>query len=149
PIEGSMHDISLIREAPEEFDAGLARRGLEPMAARLLALDESRRALIARREDLLARRDELSRPIRASQLEGGDADAPMAEVAEIKSALPALEEEQGEADRALDVLLAEIPNLPAGDVPDGEDESANVEFRRFGTPREIADPKDHVALGEG
>jgi len=80
---------------------------------------------------------------------GGDASALMEEVAGLKTRVPALEQEEQDQAARLDDLIAALPNLPAAETPDGLDESANVELRRVGAPREFRfEPKDHVAIGE-
>jgi seryl-tRNA synthetase len=133
-----MHDIRTIRENPEGFDAGLARRGLPPQAAALVALDEARRRAATDLQAALARRNEASKAIGAAKAQGRDAEAAalMGEVAGLKERIPALEQAERDADAALAEALAGIPNLPAADVPDGADESGNVELASWGLPRE-------------
>ncbi len=145
-----MHDIRLIRENPEAFDAALARRGAEPVAATLLDLDERRRAVSTRMQEAQNRRNEVSKSIGQAMAQGdkGHADALKAEVAQIKVELPALEEEDRTLGAELDALLAAIPNLPADDVPDGADETDNVEVARWGTPRTFDfTPREHADIG--
>ncbi|MBS0480084.1 MAG: serine--tRNA ligase [Proteobacteria bacterium] len=122
-----MHDIRLIRDNPEAFDAGLKRRGLSPMAADLLALDESRRAVITELQAGQARRNEASKAIGAAKAAKDEATAQalMAEVATLKTRMPELEEEERTAEAALNDALAAIPNLPLTDVPEGADEDDN------------------------
>ncbi|WP_120716323.1 serine--tRNA ligase [Tsuneonella amylolytica] len=145
-----MHDIRLIRDDPAAFDAALARRGFAASSAEVLVLDETRRAAATKAQDLLARRNEASKAIGAA-IGRGDTDgaaALKAEVAGIKEELPALEAAEREAAQAQDDLLARLPNLPADDVPDGEDEAGNVEIARWGTPRDYAfEPKEHADFG--
>jgi seryl-tRNA synthetase len=144
-----MHDIRLIRDNPQAFDAGLARRGLAPQAEALLALDASARALQTRAQELLARRNEASKAIGAAKAAKDEPRAAqlMAEVAEIKAELPALEAEQAAAAQALADALAALPNLPEGDVPEGADEDGNVEVKRWGAPWPGEGARDHVDLG--
>ena len=145
-----MHDIRLIRDDPNAFDAGLARRGVEPHAAAILDLDSRRRALQTRMQEGQARRNEASKAIGAAKAAKDEsaAAALMAEVAELKESLPKLEADEAEAGAALDALLAALPNLPRAEVPDGLDESGNVEVARWGTPRDFAfAPRDHADLG--
>jgi len=145
-----MHDLKFIRDNPEAFDAALARRGLPPQSRALLELDEGRRRLQTEVQQLLARRNEASRQIGQVKSRGGDASALMEEVAGLKTRVPALEQEEQDQAARLDDLIAALPNLPAAETPDGLDESANVELRRVGAPREFRfEPKDHVAIGEG
>ncbi|MFN7158769.1 MAG: serine--tRNA ligase, partial [Erythrobacter cryptus] len=123
-----MHDIRLIRENPEAFDAGLARRGLGPEAARLIALDEARREAVTTAQQAQSRRNEASKAIGAAMAAGDTvrAEALKAEVAALKEELPALEARAAELAGQLQAALEIIPNLPAADVPEGPDESGNV-----------------------
>jgi seryl-tRNA synthetase len=145
-----MFDLRAIRDDPASFDAGWARRGLEAQTPRILKLDEERRAVQTRAQTLLAKRNELSRSIGEAKKRKDEAEAAalMEAVAAIKEELPQLEADEKAIGETLDALLAALPNLPAADVPDGPDETANVELRRVGVPRDISEPKDHVALGE-
>jgi seryl-tRNA synthetase len=145
-----MHDLRLIRENPEGFDAGLARRGVEPAAARLLELDERRRAATTRVQEAQARRNEASKAIGAAMGQGdtATAEALKAEVAALKDTLPQLEEEERAIGAELDALVAALPNIPADDVPTGADESGNVEVARWGQQRHFAfDAGEHADLG--
>jgi seryl-tRNA synthetase len=146
-----MHDIKWIRDNADAFDAALKRRGLAGEAKRLIGLDEARRAAITKAEQAQARRNAASKEIGAAKKsnEEARAQALMAEVAQLKDAMPALEQEARNASEALDKALAEIPNLPASDVPDGADEAGNVEHHHFGAKRNYAfTPKQHFDLGE-
>ncbi|MEM8919253.1 MAG: serine--tRNA ligase [Pseudomonadota bacterium] len=145
-----MHDLKYIRESPADFDAALARRGDEPVSARLLELDERRRALLTEIQTGQARRNEASKAIGKAKGQGDEdmAQALMAEVAELKQKLPALEEEERQVDEELQNALAVIPNLPAAEVPEGEDEDGNSEISSWGTPREFDfEPKEHADIG--
>ncbi|QDM41522.1 serine--tRNA ligase [Altererythrobacter sp. TH136] len=145
-----MHDIRLIREDPQAFDDALARRGFTASAQEVLAFDERRRAAATKAQDLLARRNEASKAIGAAMGRGDNdgAEALKAEVAAIKTELPALEDEERAAGTAQDNLLASIPNLPAEDVPEGEDEAGNVEVACWGSPRNFAfQPQEHADFG--
>src|SRR5262245_42362023 len=147
-----MHDIKWIRENPEAFDRALARRGLKGEAQRLSELDERRRAAIQKAEAALARRNAASRQIGAAKKSNEEETAQklLAEVAQLKEELPKLEAASKEASDALDKALAEIPNLPLAEVPDGADETANAEHHHFGAKRNYGfDPKQHFDLGEG
>ena len=146
-----MHDIKWIREHAEEFDRGLARRGHPPAARALIALDERRRAAIAKLESALARRNAASKEIGQAKAKKDEARAAalMAEVAGLKAAIDAGEEEQRQAVAALDDALAEIPNLPLDDCPVGTGTDDNVERHRFGAKRNYGfEPKQHFDLGE-
>ncbi|HEY0598349.1 serine--tRNA ligase [Sphingopyxis sp.] len=142
-----MHDIRLIRENPAAFDAGLARRGLEPLSAQIVAADASLRALQTDIQGSLARRNEASKLIGQAMAQGDKdkAEALKAEVAELKTALPAKEDAEREQLAALQDMLAAIPNIPLDDVPVGEDEEGNVEIARWGTPRSFDfAPQEHA-----
>ena len=144
-----MHDIRLIREQPHAFDAALARRGLPPAAPEILGLDETRRARIAAAEQALADRNAASREVGAAKARGDEAEFERlrALVADKKDEVARLEAEAAAADAALRDLLLGIPNLPYDDVPDGPDETANVELRRWGSPRNFAHkPLEHFEV---
>jgi len=146
-----MHDIRFIRDNPEVFDRGLARRGLTPLAQHLLKLDEQRRALITQLEQAQARRNAASKEIGEAKKNKDEARAAalMTEVAGFKTTIPAMEAQEREVSGALDKELAQIPNLPLDDVPDGKDEHDNVLYRTFGEKRDYAfTPKQHFELGE-
>ena len=145
-----MHDIKFIRDNAATFDAGLARRGLPPAAADILEMDSAWRGLATEQQALQQRRNEASKEIGQRKSSGAPAEDLIAEVAEIKARMQALDDQAREAGASLEARLAELPNLPMDDVPAGADESDNVEVRRVGTPP-VFDftARDHVALGEG
>ncbi|WP_029029942.1 serine--tRNA ligase [Salinarimonas rosea] len=145
-----MHDIRAIRENPSAFDEGLRRRGLAPQSAALLALDDRRRSVIAEAQAAQERRNSLSKEIGGAKKARDEAraEALMAEVAGLKERLGALEAAEKEAVDALERELAGLPNLPADDVPEGPDESANVERSTWGTPRRSNAAREHYELGE-
>jgi len=146
-----MHDIKWIRENSDAFDHGLARRGLPAESTRLLAIDERRRAVIGKLEHAQARRNAASKEIGEAKKKKDEAAAAklMAEVAELKAAIPAMEAEEKSASDELEKALAQIPNLPLAEVPDGADEHGNVEHHKFGAKRDYAfAPKQHFDLGE-
>jgi seryl-tRNA synthetase len=145
-----MHDIRLIRDNPAAFDAGLARRGLEPQSQRILALDEMRREAATSAQEAQARRNEASKSIGAAmgKDDAATADALKAEVATLKETLPALEEKERQLGKSLEDLLAALPNIPLAQVPDGAGEEENVEVARWGTIREFDfTPQEHADLG--
>ncbi len=143
-----MHDLRAIRENPEAFDRGLGRRGLAPMSSSVLDLDGRRRAAQTQMQEMQARRNEAAKEIGLAKREGRDAQPILDEMTTLKERLPQVEEEERALGAELDALLAGLPNIPADDVPDGPDETANVEVRRWGTPPDIANPKQHYELGE-
>jgi seryl-tRNA synthetase len=146
-----MHDIRFIRDHPDVFDRGLACRGLGPQAQRLIALDERRRAKILELETAQARRNAASKEIGEAKKRKDEEKAKslLSEVAALKESLPAMEAEEKKASEELNKALAEIPNLPLDEVPDGRDEKDNVEHHRFGAKRDYAfKPKQHFELGE-
>jgi seryl-tRNA synthetase len=148
-----MHDIKWIRDNSDAFDRALARRGLAGEAKKLMAIDEHRRAAIQKAEAALARRNAASKEIGAAKKSNEEAAAQklLAEVAELKTTIPALEAEEKKASKDLEDALAQIPNLPlpAPEVPDGKDLNDNVEHHHFGAKRNYGfAPKQHFDLGE-
>jgi seryl-tRNA synthetase len=145
-----MYDIKWIRENADTFDTGLKRRGLEPLSGKLIELDERRRAAITKSEQAQARRNAASKEIGAAKAKKDEATAQalMAEVAELKTKMPEYEAETKSLGEALDKELAQIPNLPNADVPDGKDEHDNVEKSVYGEKRDYSfKPKEHFDLG--
>jgi len=145
-----MHDIAFIRANPAAFDAALARRGLEPQADRIVALDAKKREAATRVQQAQSRRNEASKAIGQAMGQGDKekAEALKAEVAEIKASMPEWEEAENAAGEELKDLLAILPNLPAEDVPEGADEADNVELHSWGTKRDFAfAPKEHADIG--
>jgi len=146
-----MFDIRWIRENPEEFDRGMARRGLPPQSAALLELDAERRRLLAELQELQARRNAASKEIGRAMAAGerDRAEELKREVAAIKGRMQELEEAARTKEEELKMHLAALPNIPLDEVPDGEDENDNVEIRRVGEPpRFDFEPKQHFELGE-
>ncbi len=147
-----MYDIKWIRENKEAFDKSLARRGLEPLSAKLLALDDSRRAAISKLQAAQERRNAASKEIGAAMQakDAARADALKAEVAKIKEEWPQMEAAERDSKAALDKALSEIPNAPLETVPEGKDEHDNVEALRWGEPKKFDfTPKEHFEIGEG
>lgn len=145
-----MHEIRSIRENPQAFDAALKRRGLEPMSALLLAIDEKRRAAILASEQAQARRNAASKEVGEAKKAKDEARASalMDEVAKLKTTLPQLEQTAKDADEELATALGAIPNLPLAEVPDGVDEHGNVQHHVFGNRRNYAfTPKPHEDIG--
>lgn len=145
-----MHDIRLIRDDPAAFDAALAKRGMPPRAVELIALDESRRARVTEAQVAQARRNEASKAIGAAKAAKDDvtADALMAEVAALKTRLPALEDEERSLTEALERELASLPNSPLADVPQGADEDDNALEKAVGAQPSFAfEVKEHDAIG--
>ena len=149
-----MHDIKAIRDDPATFVRGLVRRGLDgqALADDLLKKDKALRELLVRLQNSQARRNEASKLIGQAKAKKDEAGAAalMAEVAGLKDAIQQGEAEQRQLEKNLRESLSVIPNLPADDVPDGADESANVAVaaRAFGTPPGINNPKQHFEIGE-
>src|SRR5689334_10128020 len=152
-----MHDIKAIRDDRAAFVAALARRpayrdsaGAE--ADKILAADKMLRDLLVRLQNAQARRNEASKLIGQAKAKKDEAQAAalMAEVAGLKDSIQQGEAEQRELEKQVRDLLAVLPNLPAADVPDGDDEKANVAVagRAFGKPPGINTPKQHFEIGE-
>ena len=146
-----MHDIRFIRENPLAFDEGLKRRGLSAMSKEILALDQDWRTATQRLQEMQSQRNDVSKKIGQAKAAKNEAEATrlMAEVARLKEEIPATELRVRESEEGVNELLSTIPNLPAADVPDGPDETANKEARRVGTPRAMNfAAKQHFDLGE-
>jgi seryl-tRNA synthetase len=155
-----MYDIRWIRENAEAFDKGLKRRGFaETSSSELLALDDARRAAIAKAQNAQERRNALSKEIGKAMAakDSSLAESLKAEVAALKELQPALEAEEKAAKEALDQKLAAIPNVPHDDVPNGADEHDNVVKSTHGEKPETTGgrlfgqnfaPKEHFELGE-
>ena len=146
-----MHDLKFIRDHPEQFDAGLASRGLAPMSGEVLRLDAQRRAFITELQELQKARNDASKQIGAAKAKGDDAAAQVLidAVADLKQRLQDGEAREREIQVELDTLLGGIPNLPLMDVPRGVDEKSNIEVRRHGAPPQFSfAPREHFNLGE-
>jgi len=146
-----MFDLKWIRENPEAFDRAMRRRGLEPQSSRVLDLDARRRQAQTQLQEMQSRRNTASKEIGQKKQAGDEAGAETLkqEVAELKHSLNEVEDRERELARELEELLAGLPNAPAEDVPDGEDESANVVVRSWGDTSGFAfTPRQHFELGE-
>ena len=146
-----MFDLKFIRENPDAFDTALARRGAEPQAQTIVALDAERRLVQTEMQEAQARRNEASKLIGRAKGQGNEeeAQALMAEVAGLKGRLAEMEEEDRSKGEELEALLMGLPNMVYDDVPEGADEDDNEEMRTWGTPKNFAfDPKEHFELGE-
>jgi seryl-tRNA synthetase len=146
-----MHDIKAIRDNPAAYDKAWASKGLSPQTPALIELDATLRGAQTLLQVAQGQRNDASKQIGAAKAQKDEARAAalMAEVETLKATIAAQTEIERETGEALRGLLAALPNLPADDVPIGEDEHGNRELRRWGEPFAIANPKDHVDLGEG
>jgi seryl-tRNA synthetase len=146
-----MLDIRWIRDNAEALDAALAKRGADPLASSLIALDERRRGLVQSLQDMQSRRNAASKEIGAAMAakNGALADSLKAEVAELKNAMTSVEDDSRKADAELADALSRIPNIPLDDVPVGRDESGNVVKLTHGQkPGWNHQPKEHFEIGE-
>jgi seryl-tRNA synthetase len=144
-----MHDIKSIRADAAGFATAMARRGLSDIAEALLIVDGDRRAAQTALQENQARRNALAKEIGQGKRNGADTSGLEAEATALRAAMEALEARAGVLDNELKSALERLPNVMDADVPDGADESANVELKRWGTPREFAfTPKQHFELGE-
>ncbi|HEY7763564.1 MAG TPA: serine--tRNA ligase [Aestuariivirgaceae bacterium] len=146
-----MLDIKWIRENPDAFDRGLSRRRLEPLSARLLELDRQRRGVVQRLQDAQARRNAASKEIGQAMARKDEPAAKRLkeEVQGLKSLIQTGEEQEREQAAQLVHVLAELPNLPLDEVPDGADETANREVARHGEPSKFTfAPRQHFEIGE-
>lgn len=145
-----MHDLKAIREASDAFDAGLQRRGLAPRAAEILSIDAQLRALMTEKQQAESTRNQASKAIGQAKAKGDEAAfaALKAEVDRAKAVIDAAGPAESALGAQLQAILESLPNLPAAEAPDGPDETANVELRRWGAPRAFDFPiRDHVDLG--
>jgi seryl-tRNA synthetase len=145
-----MLDIQLLRNDLEGAAARLATRGFALDAAAFQALENERKTIQTRTQELQAKRNASSKQIGIAKAKGEDVAAIMADIAnlgdELRSAETRLEEVQGK----LQEMLWGVPNLPHDSTPVGKSETDNVEVRRIGTPRTFDFAvKDHVDVGEG
>ncbi|WMS42413.1 serine--tRNA ligase [Acuticoccus sp. MNP-M23] len=146
-----MYDIRAVRDDPAAFDEALRRRKMDPASAGLIALDDERRAVIARLQDAQTRRNTASKAIGKAKATKDEAEAQrlIDEVAHLKAEIQSGEEAERAVSQKLETALAGFPNTPLAEVPDGVDESDNVELRRVGEPPKFDfAPKEHDALGE-
>lgn len=144
-----MHDIRALRADPAAFDADLARRGIEPVSAKLLAWDEERRQAQTVLQEKQGRRKALAREIGTLKRNGGDSSDLEAEGLALRAEMEALEEQVDALGRESTALLANLPNRLDATVPEGPDESANVVQHEWGTkPAFTFTPKQHFELGE-
>ena len=144
-----MHDIRAIRENPEQFDAALARRGLSALSSAILAVDNARRLAIHTAETKKSEMNLLSKQVGAAKAKGDEAEFERlrARVSELKQQMSELEAQARDEDKRLNDILAEIPNLPLAEVPEGRDENDNVEVRRWGNPRNFDfTPVEHFEI---
>ncbi len=144
-----MFDLKWIRENPEDFDRGLARRGVSSRAEEILLLDSRRRELVTRCQALQQERNQTSKLIGVKKGKGEPIDDLAAQVLDLKNVLQEEEFKVKELECKLNVILSELPNLPGATVPDGEDEKSNREIRRIGAPKSFEYPvKLHYEIGE-
>jgi len=145
-----MLDIQLLRNDLDGTAQRLQARGFELDVRRFQELEQDRKAVQMRTQELQAKRNQSSKQIGIAKSKGEDVAAIMAEVANLGDELKAAEEKLAVIQSQLNDLLMTIPNLPHDSVPIGKSEADNVEVRRVGTPRTFDFPvKDHVDVGEG
>jgi seryl-tRNA synthetase len=148
-IPRTMHDLRWIRDHPLEFDRGLARRGLPPRAEGILELDRSWRAAETRAQEAQARRNRIAREIGAAKKRGEAVEPLLRQSTENREAEASADAEAARLRAQIDEILAGLPNLPAEEVPDGPDESANRVLRHHGEPpRFDFAPRSHEAIGD-
>ena len=144
-----MHDIKAIRADAAAFDAAMARRGFTEASGALLALDADRRAAATAQQDAQSRRNALAREIGQGKRTGADTAAQEAEATALRAEMERLDGRSAEFDAELRQSLARLPNVMDAEVPDGADEFANVELKRWGTlPVFDFPPRQHFELGE-
>jgi len=145
-----MLDLKLLRQDVDAVTANLARRGFAFDRAAFVALESERKSLQIEVETSRQARNDKSKAIGQAKAAGKDIEPLRREVGELGDKLAAGEKRLEEITLALDALLHGVPNLLHDDVPDGADDTANVEVRRVGEPRQFGfEPRDHQAIGEG
>jgi len=132
-----MLDIRRIRNFPDEIREGLQKRGVSGAVEKILALDEKRRSLIVITESLKAKRNEVSKLVPSLKKEGKDTGPLMAEMKRVGDEIKSMDDELSKIDSQIYELLLATPNVPLPDVPVGENDSGNVEIKRWGAPREF------------
>ncbi len=143
-----MLDSKLLRTATEDVAKGLAKRGYELDVAKIQALEEKRKEIQIKTENLQAERNSISKGIGKAKQAGEDVAPMMQAVENIKQQLVGAEAELASIQAEWDEFVNAIPNVPAAEVPEGKSEEDNVEVRRWGTPRAFEFPDvDHVDLG--
>jgi seryl-tRNA synthetase len=143
-----MLDPRLLRNELETTAQQLARRGMTLDTAQFAALEATRKELQVKAEQLQSERNSRSKQIGKAKAAGEDIQPLLAEVASLGDEHKQAQEDLGRLQAELQQIILGIPNIPAADVPDGNDEEDNREERRWGTPREFGfEPKDHVDLG--
>ena len=145
-----MLDIQQLRTNLDAVAEGLAKRGKPIDFAEFKALEAERKTLQTRTQDLQAQRNSLSKQIGMLKGKGQDASEVMAQVGALGDELKASETRLGDLLDKFNAILATLPNIPDDSVPVGADETANVEMKRWGTPKTFAfEVKDHTDIGEG
>ena len=149
-----MHDIKAIRENPEAYDRHWSAKGRSGAAAEAVRLDAELRAAQTTLQETQAKRNESSKLIGMAKAKKDEAEAQrlMAEVESLKGVMATAAEEEAQVGGKLKDLLASLPNIPAPEVPAGDDEHGNVEQRAWGDAKalpagKLNAPKDHVDLG--
>lgn len=144
-----MFDLKWIRENPDSFDAGLKRRGILPISSEILQIEEEKRLLQSQIQEVNESRNTIARQLAEKKKLREDTTSLAYEGTKLKSLLPKLEEKERLLIQKLDTILAPLPNLPLDDIPDGLDETGNVEITKWGSPRIFSfTPKEHFQLGE-
>ncbi len=143
-----MLDSKLLRTATEDVAKGLAKRGYELDVAKIQSLEEKRKEIQVKTENLQAERNSISKGIGKAKQAGEDVAPMMQKVESIKQELASAEDALAKIQAEWDDFVKAIPNVPANEVPEGKNEEDNIEIRRWGMPRSFHFPvKDHVDLG--
>lgn len=146
-----MHDLKALRDNPAHYDASWALRGLPAQTPAILDLDSRLRTAMTKRMEAEAVRNGASKAIGAAKANKNEAEAVrlMAEVAKAKATIEQSSQIEAVAQAELDAIIQALPNLPDASVPEGADETGNVEVKHWGSPPQFPFvPKDHVAIGE-
>ena len=143
-----MHDIRAIRDDPAAFDAALARRGLAPLSASVLATDSERRATLTAQQERQTRRNAIAKDVAAGRRQGVDTAALEAQSTALRDEMAELDANAAALNACLVAVLEAVPNLLAPDVPPGADETANIVLKQVGEPAAVPNARQHFELGE-
>lgn len=145
-----MLEIQQLRTDLDNVTQQLAKRGFVFPVETFNALEAERKKIQTQTQELQAQRNSASKRIGQAKSKGEDVSAIMAEVANLGDALKQAEDHLEQIQQQLQKILLEVPNLPHASVPEGKDETGNVQIRRWGEPRSFDfEAKDHVSVGEG
>ncbi|MEC8467127.1 MAG: serine--tRNA ligase, partial [Pseudomonadota bacterium] len=144
-----MLDIKWIRENTDLLDQNMKMRGAEAVSSHILSMDEERREIMAKLQDLQSKRNKVSKEVGIAKSKGEDASHLFEEMKSIGPEVKRLEEEERTLQAKLKDYVATLPNVLDPSVPEGKDEDDNQEIRKWGEPKTFDfEPQAHYDLGE-